>query len=434
MARKEDIAENVGLVSQHLDREVNAALAKGGFYSMLLGFIAGAIVGLLDLLGLAQNLTVPCVFAFGAGGYSLFIYILAKKGRMKGWVMYATIIPFINLPTFFFLGTHFILPAGAATFITGPISYLYFHLIIMTGFIFDFKLSLVAGITSGIGYQIVYLLAQGQLQQVQAADPILRQDLISLPIYSIKSFMMAFAGIVVGGISVIAKRLIFRILKEEQEKRYIDKLFGQYVSDEVKERIIREKAALVGERKKVVVLFSDIRRFSAYSEKHEPEQIVAQLNEYFDRMVESITGSGGVVDKFIGDAVMGTFGGVVDLANPCDSALAAARKMRSSLKELNERWKERGLALFDSGIGMHYGEVVQGSIGSKNRKEFTVIGDAVNTASRVEGLAKNYPCKIILTQSLYDILGEGCRSACVHLDRVKVKGKEEELEIYGVPD
>ena len=115
-------------------------------------------------------------------------------------------------------------------------------------------------------------------------------------------------------------------LELKRSRDFMRRVFGQFVSTEVRDKIIAEKNRLVGERREVAVLFSDIRRFTAYSEANEPEQIVRQLNEYFERMVRCISAEGGTVDKFFGDAVMAVFGGLVDLENECDAALRAAAK------------------------------------------------------------------------------------------------------------
>jgi class 3 adenylate cyclase len=420
------------IVAQYLQKEINSSLRKGGFIAMVFGFIAGITIFALMFLNLAENLALPGVFAFVGGSYSFIIYILAKKDKMRGWVNYAVFITFVLMPTALFIITHFTLPAGAATFITGGYSYLYFALIAVTGLVFNGKLSVIASIVAGAGYLFIYFLAEEQLLLIKVSDETFYQDLTSFPIYMFKSWMMVFTGLLVAAHSVISKRLILRILKEESEKSMISKLFGEYVSNEVREKILNEKTSIIGERKKVAVLFSDIRNFSTFSERLSPEEIVTHLNEYFDKMVESITSEGGVVDKFIGDAVMGVFGGLINLENSCDSALNSAILMRKGLNELNQKWKEQGLNTFENGIGIHYGEVLEGPIGSKNRKEFTVIGDSVNIASRIEGLTKEYAYKILITDSFYYLLSDKYKSLCIHLGKVKVKGKENEVEIYGV--
>jgi adenylate cyclase len=421
-------------LDRHLLEESNAALAKGGLYSAVLGLLGGVGVLAIILAEAARNVWAPCIFAFFAGACSLVVWLFARRRRMRGPTLYLVFLPFVSLPTFFFLLSHLLMPAGAATYITGPISYLYFHLIVMTGFVFEPRLSITSGVVCGAGYFAMYLLGREHLAGLRGADPTLLQDLQSSAIFAMKAFMMAFGGFVVAALCGIARRLVVRVLHEEQQKTAVSRLFGQYVSEEVKEKILRDKAGTIGERKRVVVLFCDLRGFSTYSEGRDPEEIVRHLNEYFDAMVQAVTAEGGVVDKFVGDAIMAVFGGVLDLENPAASAVRAARRMRGALHELARRRRARGEPVFDNGIGMHWGEVLQGSIGSAGRKDFTVMGDAVNTASRLEGLTKSYAQKIVVTDALRGALPPELQALCVPLGRVTVKGKREELDIHGVPD
>jgi class 3 adenylate cyclase len=244
--------------------------------------------------------------------------------------------------------------------------------------------------------------------------------------------MFVFCALIV---VLLQRRFVLRFVQLRQERagrEHVYRLLGEYVSPEVREKVVNEKAALRGERKLVAVLFSDIRGFTSFSEKSDPAVIVARLNEYFDAMVQCITRNGGVVDKFVGDAIMAVFGGVLPLDDPCSAAVRAAQEMRAELRTLEAAWRAQGVAPFDNGIGVHYGEVVQGNIGSHDRKDFTVIGDAVNTASRLEGLTKAYAAPIVISADVWARLSPELRAACHALGRAKVKGKEEELELFGV--
>jgi class 3 adenylate cyclase len=221
-------------------------------------------------------------------------------------------------------------------------------------------------------------------------------------------------------------------LELKRSRDFVRRVFGQFVSAEVRDKIISEKNRLVGERKQVAVLFSDIRSFTAYSERNEPEQIVRQLNEYFERMVQCISAEGGTVDKFFGDAVMAVFGGLVDLENECDSALRAALAMRTSLAELNATWREAGIPEFDNGIGLHFGPVLQGTIGSSKRKEFTIIGDTVNLSARLESLTKDYDEQSVLCSADFaGRLSADLRGRLVELGQVPIRGRQMELGLLG---
>jgi len=182
----------------------------------------------------------------------------------------------------------------------------------------------------------------------------------------------------------------------------------------------------------VTVLFSDIRSFTTFSEGKDPQQVVTQLNEYFDKMVGCIMENGGTVDKFIGDAIMAVFGGLLDLENPCESAVRAAEQMRFELALLNQKWVNEGLPTLENGIGLHYGEVLEGTIGSKDRKQFTVMGDTVNTAARLEGTTKRRDSKVIISASVFDRLTAELKKLFKSLGSTKVKGKTKAIAIYGL--
>lgn len=157
-----------------------------------------------------------------------------------------------------------------------------------------------------------------------------------------------------------------------------------------------------GVKRRVVVLFLDVRGFTTRSEQTDPADLVRQLNEYLTAMVEVVFRNGGTSDKFIGDAVMvhwGALGGG-SVARDARKAIVAAHEMLDALERLNLKWKSEGKPGFQIGIGLHLGEVLAGEIGSPDRTEFGVIGDAVNLASRLEGLTKAFGCEVIFSDEV----------------------------------
>jgi adenylate cyclase len=168
------------------------------------------------------------------------------------------------------------------------------------------------------------------------------------------------------------------------------------------------QALLQGRKLKAAVLFCDIRGFTSLSYKLPPEELIALLNTYLNAMVEAVATASGTIDKFIGDAVMAEFGSPVSYGEHTDAmnAIRAALGMRRSLAALRSQWQQEGKTVLYHGIGISYGEVVAGNIGSLRRLEYTVIGDTVNVASRVEGLTKSFWTDILLTESLYQLVQE----------------------------
>lgn len=190
------------------------------------------------------------------------------------------------------------------------------------------------------------------------------------------------------------------------EREQLKTLFGKFHSKAVAEKLMRDKeAGLGGERIPVTVFFSDIRSFTSRSENMSAEEVVTMLNEYMTAMVSVIEEYNGVVDKYVGDAIMAIWGiGSNDPGYEASQAMKACLAMRARLKELNDKRLARGDDEIKIGMGLNSGEAVAGNIGSPSRMEYTVIGDAVNTASRVESLTKEYKTDLLVSGSTVDLV------------------------------
>ena len=217
------------------------------------------------------------------------------------------------------------------------------------------------------------------------------------------------------------------IAKKKEQK--IRNIFQKYVPPEVIDKIfMNPESALVGENRILSVLFSDIRDFTRISEHIRPDELVATLNTYFGLMVDIITGHTGVVDKYIGDAIMAFFGAPVRHVDDAYQSVLAAFDMLDAVQRFNEDQHGKGHPKFLTGIGIAYGEVTIGNIGSDKKMDYTVIGDMVNLASRLEGLTKIYHEPLIFSNAVQKALGG--RISCRKLDRVAVKGKSNWVDIF----
>jgi adenylate cyclase len=215
---------------------------------------------------------------------------------------------------------------------------------------------------------------------------------------------------------------------EEREK--IKNAFGKFVNKEIAEAALRDELRLGGERKTVAILFSDIRSFTAISEKLEPEEVVEFLNKYMTKMVACVEGNNGIVDKFIGDAIMAVWGTPISKGNDTEYAINSALDMRRELILFN---KDRGgpkKPAIQIGCGINTGNVLAGQIGSENRMEYTVIGDCVNLASRLESLNKPFGTDILISEDSHNLV-KGI-FAVEKMKEIKVKGKMEPQQVYAV--
>ncbi len=217
-----------------------------------------------------------------------------------------------------------------------------------------------------------------------------------------------------------------------RERELYRQQFGRYVSRQIADKILAnpEKSFWDAERRRVTILFSDIRGFTSMSEKVPPEVIVARLNEYLALMIDIVFKHEGTLDKFIGDAVMALFGAPLSLGNDEERAVRAAVDMQKAAADLSWRWAKQGLPEFKIGIGIHTGEIVVGNIGSEKRMEYSAIGDAVNLASRLESLNKEYKTSTLISEETYNAVKKIAETRFV--DNVNVRGRVEPVTIYEV--
>jgi len=223
---------------------------------------------------------------------------------------------------------------------------------------------------------------------------------------------------------------LFNYFYEGRERRFISKAFGHYVSPQVVEQISQnpEKLSLKGDQKVLTVLFSDIRGFTSISEKMNPEELGQFMNEYLTAMSNIIMATKGTVDKYMGDAIMAIWGAPLDDEEHAANCVRAAFAMMAKLHELQPQWEARSLPTIDIGIGINTGPMSVGNFGSEQRFDYTVMGDNVNLASRLEGSNKVYGTNIIVSEYTRDVLGD--RFFYRFVDMVRVKGKELPVKIY----
>jgi len=230
--------------------------------------------------------------------------------------------------------------------------------------------------------------------------------------------------------------LTYDYLLERLEKRRVRRTLERYVSrDVVKELLDNPETffnALAGVRRSVAILFSDVRNFTTMTESADSQALVKQLKEYFQEMVELVFAHNGSLDKFIGDAVMAVWGNIKSesAAQDARDAVATALAMHKALAKLNADWKTRGIKEWAIGIGINYGEVIVGEMGSSEKVEFTAIGDPVNLASRLEGLTKEYHLDLLLGENMAPLVGNTYILRTV--DFVQVKGKTKPVDVFTV--
>jgi adenylate cyclase len=224
--------------------------------------------------------------------------------------------------------------------------------------------------------------------------------------------------------------MIYRYLSEEREKNLIYGMFGNYLSDNLVRAILRRPAMLKlgGERKFATAFFSDIKDFTEISERLTPDEMIMQLNEYLSVMSDIVLKYGGYLDKYVGDAIVAGFGLPLDLEDHAERACFAALEMQEGLVTLRNKWRNEMKPLFEARIGVNTGLMIAGNIGGQTRSNYTMIGDSVNLASRLEGVNKMYGTRIIISEETF----ESAKSKIIarELDAVRVKGKSRPVRIF----
>jgi len=224
---------------------------------------------------------------------------------------------------------------------------------------------------------------------------------------------------------------LYKYMTEEKEKRIVKDAFQHYLSPEVIDQVLDDPSSLAlgGQKKELTVFFSDVRSFTTISESLTPEKLCELMNEYFTPMTSIVLRSKGVLDKYIGDAIMAFWGAPLELENSADVACQASIEMLFALDKIRIDFPKKGFPVIDIGIGLNTGQMSVGNMGSGERFTYTVMGDSVNLGSRLEGLTKEYGIKAMISQSTNAKLSPG-KFFTRDLDDIRVKGKHEPVRVF----
>jgi adenylate cyclase len=292
-----------------------------------------------------------------------------------------------------------------------------------------------------VGFEIVILLLSGLT--LAFALPLLsasRAVLVSLAVtaaiaglnfwlYAGYGLVLPLASAVVMALTAFALNMSYGYFVESRSKRELANLFGTYVPPELVDEMVKDpdSYSMTATTKELTVMFCDMRGFTKMSETMEPTQLQALLNSVFSRLTDLIRGNRGTIDKYMGDCVMAFWGAPVDTPDHAALAVKTALEMSNAVRKINEEHKAKGLPEIGIGIGLNTGTMCVGDMGSDIRRSYTVIGDAVNLGSRLEGLSKTYGVDIVVSESTRKLAGD---FAWQELDKVRVKGKDQAVAIF----
>jgi adenylate cyclase len=296
----------------------------------------------------------------------------------------------------------------------GP--FVYFIFIILSTLRLDFWLSTFTGFVAAaeLFWMAMFYRPAGE----SAPEP-------SIFYHGARSLILLVSGMLAGAVGMQLRRQFEASIKAATARDRITNLFGQHVSPQVVERLMLEGKGAESDIRRVAVMFVDFRSFTAGARERSPQEVVDRLDGAFAILVDILDRHGGIVNKFLGDGFLALFGAPLEAEDAAHRAVAAAREMLDANDRVNKatHWPLR------IGIGVHIGEVVAGSIGSPRRKEYTVIGDTVNFAARIEALNKEFNSQFLISQAVRDALGEEAKDA-VALGEVPIRGYDRPMAVW----
>ena len=305
--------------------------------------------------------------------------------------------------------------AAQALAFVGP--FLYFIFIILSTLRLDFWLSAFTGFVAGA--ELLGLALLHPATQAAASDPTL-----AAPFVMSRSAVLFACGVIAGAVGTQLRRQFEASIAAATARDHVTNLFGQHVSPQVVERLLAAGPTAATDTRRVAVMFVDIRGFTAAASTRTPQQVVDRLDAAFAVLVDIVDRNGGIVNKFLGDGFLALFGAPFEDPNAAARAVTAAREMLAAIAQHNvgSDWPLR------IGIGLHLGNVVAGSVGSPRRKEYTVIGDTVNLASRIEGLNKEFGSQLLISNAVHQEIGNV--EGAVSLGDVPVRGYQQPIRVW----
>ena len=302
-----------------------------------------------------------------------------------------------------------------------PAPFVYPLVIVLSTLRLNFKICVFTGALAAVQYWIIAAVSIS-LPTTSTIEPIL----VSVPPHVLKGFLFLLTGLAAGLVTIQIKKRILKSFEMVEERNRISRTFGEYVSPVVMDKLLTLKPDLRSEKRDVCVMFLDIRDFTSFAEKRTPEEVVSYLESLFEFMIEIVNRHHGVINKFLGDGFMAVFGAPLSEGSDCANGVAAAREI---LTRVDEEIARGNILPTTVGIGLHAGEAVTGSIGSSLRKEYTVIGDVVNLASRIEKLNKRFQSHLLVSEMVWHSLGEDFNDG-IPMGNVQVQGRQEGIEVY----
>jgi adenylate cyclase len=427
------LTEPLASFEEHLAREIiHSERMRMAILAALLGALI-AFYGLGYALSRDDNLLrflTPAVFLYIIATVALLlIYELVLRHLIGRWLQRGKAVPgalrylnaFVETSVPSILIVLVSREIDPLYVLQSPLSFLYAVFIVLSTLRLDFRLSVFTGLVAAVEYVALSFAYVGIGSGAAAGTP-----LGAPPFYVAKGAMLLLAGLAAGFVAHQLKRRVGNAYRTLQERQRIVSSFGQQVSPAIVEHLLKAGPEIASARSFVCVMFMDIRNFTPLVEKKEPEEIVAFQNVVFAEAIDVVNRNHGIINQFLGDGFMATFGAPLATGRDCGNALAAARELVAGIRRLSDAGKLPPMTI---GIGLHAGEAVSGNVGSALRKQYSITGNVVVLASRIEQLNKTYGSQILVSREVLVAAGEEAQRDG-SLGPVHVKGREAPIEIF----
>ena len=310
---------------------------------------------------------------------------------------------------------------GALDALSGAAPWGYFPFLVLSALNLNFRLCAVSGLVSAVGFTVFSLDAIRNLPPL-ADIPVLT----SVAPYVVKAEILLICGLAAGFVAARLKNQLLDALKAGRERDRAVGIFGQHVSPQVAERLLSQPLDTGGEERPVCVMFLDIRDFSRFAGKSSPGEVMEYLNCLFGEMIDTVNDCSGFINKFLGDGFMAVFGAPANDPQACPHGVRCAFALLAVVEDLCASGKIPPTRI---GIGLHVGPAITGNVGSEHRKEYTVIGDTVNLAARIEQATKQFGASLLVSEAVLNALGSE-RPEAVDLGEIELKGQARPVRLF----
>ena len=432
------MASETRVIEATMRREsVRSELERVRLVIGLLGFLLAVLAFLRSvpnvISGALRTRLLAAIIPLAAGitlylAYEVSAYLWLKKLQRAERIppaafLCANALVEISLPTAALISGALIV--GVLPSLLGPIPFIYFPFIFLTALNLDSGLCVFAGAIAGAEFLAICLIVT-RGSAVGPADMRIVGMLTSPHQYVIKSLLLAVSGLIAGFIAQQLRQQLTRAIATLQERDRAVSIFGQHVSTEVAELLLRQPLDLTPQEGDVCVMFLDIRDFSRLANDRPPSEVMSYLNMLFGFMIPVINEHHGIINKFLGDGFMAVFGAPIQDDQQCHHAVNAAMKILRHVEQLNAEGRIPPTRL---GIGLHIGRVITGNVGGTERKEYTIIGDAVNLASRIEQATKQLGGQLLISQAVATMIA-GAECTAQDMGLIELKGQVQPVRLF----